>query len=113
MRAGKLRHRVTIQRETAEGDPGYVADGEGGYELAWIDVATVWASVRPLSVKEQTFAAQLQDSRTHEVRLRWRNGLTAAHRLLFKGRPLNIRGVQLLDEIQHEMLVQVEEGVAT
>lgn len=113
MRAGKLRHRVTIQRERGEGDPGHVPDGEGGYELAWIDVATVWASVRPLSVKEQTFAAQLQYSRTHEVKLRWRNGLTAAHRLLFKGRPLNIRGVSVLDEIRHEQVLQCEEGVAT
>ncbi len=113
MRAGRMRHRITIQRERNASDPGFVPDGEGGYELEWIDIATVWAEVRPLSVREQGFAAQLQDSRTHQVRLRARNDVTAGCRIMFKGRPFNIVGVMTVDEIKHEMLVPCEEGVAT
>lgn len=113
MRAGKMRHRITIQRERNASDLGYVADGEGGYELAWVDVATVWAEVRPLSVREQSFAAQLQDARTHQVRIRARTDVTAACRIVFKGRPFNIVGVMTMDEIKREMLIPCEEGVAT
>jgi SPP1 family predicted phage head-tail adaptor len=41
--AGKLRHRITIQRETTTRD-------EYGSEVkTWLPLATVWASVEPLS----------------------------------------------------------------
>ena len=113
MRAGRMRHRITIQRERREGDVGFAPDGIGGYALAWVDIATVWAEVRPLSVREQSFAAQLQDARTHQVRLRARNDITAACRFVFKGRPFNIVGVMATDEIRHEMLIPCVEGVAT
>lgn len=43
IQAGKLRHRITIQRETVTRD-------EYGSEVkTWDDLATVWASVEPLS----------------------------------------------------------------
>lgn len=113
MQAGKLRQRVTIQREATEKDQGYVADGEGGYVLRWIDIATVWAQVRPLSAKEQLFAAQLQEVRTHEITIRARSGIDASCRILFKCRPMNIRGAIVEDEIRNVMMMMVEEGVAT
>lgn len=43
IQAGKLRHKITIRRETTTRD-------EYGSEIkTWTDLATVWASIDPLS----------------------------------------------------------------
>lgn len=113
MRAGKMRHRVTIQREAtdADGSPS-VTDGMGGKRLQWVDVATVWASIEPMAGKERLFAAQLEAGTTHRVRMRYYAGLTQSNALLFGSRRFNIRSIALTNEILHEMVLDCEEGVA-
>lgn len=63
MRAGKLRHRVTIQQLVA-GSPQKTP--MGAPDEAWTDVATVWADVRPLRGKA-LFEAQQALSRVNTV----------------------------------------------
>ncbi len=46
-KAGSLRHRVTVQRRAAVQDP-----VTGEMSQAWAAIATVWASIEPLSVRE-------------------------------------------------------------
>lgn len=87
MRAGNLRSRVTIQSRSSTPD----SFGEQG--SAWQDVATVWASVEPLSGRELLSAQQVQGEISHRVRCRFRSGVTTAHRLLFAGRVLDIQAV--------------------
>lgn len=43
IQAGNLRHRITIQRETT------TRDAYGSEVKTWADLATVWASLDPLS----------------------------------------------------------------
>lgn len=56
---GSLRHRVTVQQRAAVQDP---VTGEMSQD--WADVATVWAAIEPLSVRDfiQSQAAQSQVS---------------------------------------------------
>lgn len=56
---GSLRHRVTVQQRAAVQDP---ITGEMSQD--WLDVATVWAAIEPLSVRDfiQSRAAQSQVS---------------------------------------------------
>lgn len=43
IKAGQLRHRITFQMSVT------TRDDYGGSVQAWADVATVWASIEPLS----------------------------------------------------------------
>ncbi|KAA0017110.1 phage head closure protein [Salinicola corii] len=69
MRAGRLRHRVTIQRQ-----------GEGKDELGqpvegWEDVATVWAEVTGLSGREYIASGGEQSEVSMQVLMRYRTGI--------------------------------------
>lgn len=88
MRAGKLRHRVTIQSPSLNQDP-----STGEMLNGWADVATVWAEVTDLSVKEFLAAQAGQSEVSSRVRIRYREGIDATMRILYRGRVYNIQGV--------------------
>jgi len=70
LNAGRLRHRLVIQRrvETQNSSTGYMT-------VTWQDVATVWAAIEPLSVKE-LLSAQIEDSKiTSKVIIRYRSDI--------------------------------------
>lgn len=95
MRAGKLRHRVTLQ------SPGGALDAVGERVTTWTNVATVWASVEPLSTGERHIAAQAHAFVTHRVTLRYESliaAVNASWRVLLGARVLTIEGVRNLDE---------------
>ena len=108
MRAGKLRHRVTIQKPggtTQDPDTGEPTSG-------WQDVATVWASIEPLSAREFIAAQAGQSQITARVVMRHREGIDATMRLKHKARVYNIEGV-LADPKsgRHYLTLPVSEGV--
>lgn len=78
MRAGNLRHRVTIQRLALA-----TADAYGEQTEVWSDVATAWAEVRPLTGTEGWKAKQVQPEATSQVNMRYVSDLTSADRLAF------------------------------
>jgi len=88
MRAGRLRHRVKIQQPTTAQDP-----NTGEQVPGWSDVATVWASVDPFSVREFVDAGAEQSSVSSRVLMRYRSDVTAAMRLSWRGKVYNIHGV--------------------
>ena len=109
IRAGLLRHRVTIQ-QGAEG----TADAHGVPAITWTDVATVWARIEPVSGLEQVRGMKLQAETTHLVTMRYRTSCTHDMRLkwtrdgttrylYFAGPPVNV------DERNRELLVQCRE----
>ncbi|MFT7337628.1 MAG: SPP1 family predicted phage head-tail adaptor [Marinobacter maritimus] len=88
MRAGKLRHRVTIQQ------PGQTQDPVTGEMLnGWTDYAKAWASVEPLSVKEFIASEAGQSEVTARITIRHREGITPKMRVLHRGKIYNIKGV--------------------
>lgn len=89
MRAGTLRHRVTLQSPTG------TRDSYGQRTTTWDDVATVWASIEQLDERERFAAAQLQASATHRVRVRYETALAAINatwRVLFGERVFVLAG---------------------
>lgn len=88
MQAGKLRHRVTIQEPVNIQDP-----VTGGLTSSWQDVASVWAQVYPLSAREFIAAQAGQAEITTRITIRYRPGITAKHRIIFRGQTYNIEGV--------------------
>jgi SPP1 family predicted phage head-tail adaptor len=85
--AGKLNHRVTLQQ------PGGVPDAVGERATTWSNIATVWASVAPLSTTQLAAAAQMQTNASIRVTVRWSPAIAAIAadwRVLFGSRILVI-----------------------
>ena len=74
MRAGELRHRITLQQAME------TRNSFGEVTRTWSDVATVWASVQALSGREYLEAKQLRKAVTTRIVIRWRDDVTPAMR---------------------------------
>jgi SPP1 family predicted phage head-tail adaptor len=83
--AGRLRHRILIERyELAVDSNGEVIQDPNSGETtgAWVEVATVWAEIKPLSVREFIAAQATQSKIEARVVLRYRPDLDGALRLV-------------------------------
>ena len=96
MRAGDMDRRITIQVYS------YETDGIGGIIESWTDFAEVWAQVTQQSGREFFGAGAIQSERKVVFRLRWLDGITVLHRVVFGGREYNIHEVRELG--RHEGL---------
>ena len=88
MDAGILRHRVTLQSPVETRGPDYAE-----VQRAWTDVATVWASIEPLSARELFQNLEVSSELTTRVRIRWMAGVSAKWRVLFGVRVFEIQSV--------------------
>lgn len=104
-RLGALRHRVTIE------EPVRVSDEAGGAAITWSYVATVWAEIQPKTGREVFESDQLGGRVTHDVRMRYRDGVTPKMRIFHSGRLFDIRFVANVGE-RSEWLICVCEEVA-
>ena len=77
MRAGKLRHKITIQSYTD------TANDFGEVSKGWSDLASVWAFVRPLRGNESYYNKQVAPEMTHEIRMRYRSDIQPNYRINF------------------------------
>lgn len=103
MRAGRLRHRVMLQRLTR------VPDDIGGWIEVWQDVGETWAEIRPVSGRAWMAAAQEQREVTAEVVIRPRQGVEAGMRVA-KGETLYLIEVALMDYNRCELKLMCKTG---
>lgn len=96
MRAGKLRRRVALERKE-------VSQGDYGEEIvAWAKYAAVWAAVEPVSGREFWTARQAEQGElTTRIRIRHRDDVQVADRVVWDGRTFDIETV-LADERERE-----------
>lgn len=85
--AGRLRHRVTLQR------PEVLQDTHGDIINTWRTVATVWAAVEPLSAREFIAARSIQSKADTRITVRYRADVQPDWRIVFRRRLYNIEGV--------------------
>lgn len=83
--AGRLRHRVRIDRKQnlLDTDDDVIQDpntGEVSWE--WAEVATVWAAIEPLSAREFIQSQAVQSEIVARIVIRYRTGLDASMRLV-------------------------------
>lgn len=88
MKAGSLRHRVTIQRPASAQNP-----NTGATTTTWEEVTQVWASVEPLSAREFIAAKAGQSEIQARIVIRYRSGIDATMRILYRDQVYNIEGV--------------------
>lgn len=105
MRAGKLRHRITLQHnQPARNDLGEP-------QPAWVDYAMVDAEVAPLVGKEFFSAQQINSELSIKVRIRWRPGVKAGDQIVFKNRTLLIASPPInVNEKNHELVLMCREN---
>lgn len=85
MRAGELRHRVTLQQKTISRDnPERIAVEN------WTDVTTVSANVKDLRGRELFEAQAVNAEVTALIKMRYRFGITSAMRVKFGARIFDI-----------------------
>jgi SPP1 family predicted phage head-tail adaptor len=92
MRAGRLRHRVDI--ETV----GTTYDDYGDLSDSWTTLASVWASISPISGREETIASELTGVVTHSILVRYRSGISEQNRIIFDSRVFQIESVRNWNE---------------
>jgi SPP1 family predicted phage head-tail adaptor len=90
--AGKLRHRLTILELSQEQD-----SDTGEMESTWEELATVWGSFEPLSVKDFIAAGTMQEQLTARAVIRYRADVESEMRVSFRGKTYNISGPPLPD----------------
>lgn len=105
--AGKLRHIITIERETS------TSDGAGGSTITWSAVATPRAFIKPMSGGERLQAMRLESTVTHRIFIRYRDDLLTSDRINFNGRLMQIRALINLEERNRWIEIYADEGEAT
>lgn len=105
MRAGNLKNIITIQ------DRAETTDEYGGPVYSWADYATVWAGVEPLSGRELIAAAAAQSTVTTRFRIRYRDDITSAMRILHNGKKYNIFAVIDINEDHKELVIMASSVV--
>lgn len=80
MKAGQMRHRVTIQNFTTIELP------SGEEKEVWFDVATVWAEVKAISGRERLASGAEMSEITLRVWLRYRADVGSSSRILWQQR---------------------------
>lgn len=95
---GRMRDRVTIQKETP------AEDQAGGATTTWTDVDTVWANVSPISASTRIQTLAQAMSITHKITIRYLSYLDMPgqnrYRIAYRGQYLRISGITNPDGIR-------------
>jgi SPP1 family predicted phage head-tail adaptor len=79
--------------------------------VAWQEVATVWAGIKPIKPKEIFANGKVENITSYQVLIRYMSGVKPSMHLLYDGRVMNIRGVVNPDEGGELLELLAEEGV--
>lgn len=104
MKIGDLRQRVTLQQSVK------TPDGHKGFTEQWQDLASMWASVEPLTGREYFSAHQIQAEVTHRVKVRHRTDATVKMRFKHQDRNLYIESIIDIKERRETLEILCKEG---
>jgi SPP1 family predicted phage head-tail adaptor len=108
MRAGQLRHRVSIQTNSA------VQNGFGEPTTSWSETAKAWARVENLQGQELFAAQQLIPEVTTKITMRYRAGMRADMRIVMGSRSFDIKSVLNVEERNRTLeLLCIEQPLST
>ncbi len=105
MRAGPMRHRITIKR------PIEAQAADGSVIRTWETFTTAWASIEPLAGREYFAAAREQADISHRIRMRFAEGITHKLRASFESRIFEIESVINVGERNRELILMCREAV--
>lgn len=105
MRAGTLRHRVTVEHKAETRDP------YGGVESAWsVFASSVPAAILPISGREFFASEANQAEVTAKIVMRELPGLLPSMRIVHDGTQYNIRAILHDATLQRHVVCMCERG---
>lgn len=108
-RAGQFNRRIRLEKPL---DSDLGERGSTGELLAtYVPYADCWAHFRTLSGEERTVAQQASATRTHEVTIRYRKGVSPSHRIVMGLRTFDVKDVRDVDEAHIEIRMMCVEVV--
>jgi SPP1 family predicted phage head-tail adaptor len=110
LNAGSLNRRIKFQR------PSTIKDMMGAPRRSWIDVATVWGEIQPLSGREAVIASRISAEISHQITVRYQPIFddpqqVAQMRALYRSRIFNIHSALNEDEKRIQVTLLVSEGL--
>ena len=93
MRAGGLRHRISIQHLVEQQD--HVT---GEITKTWVEFAPAWAAIEPLSARDFMAAQASQSEASGRITIRYRPGVLPTMRILHLANIYTIIGPPLPDK---------------
>jgi SPP1 family predicted phage head-tail adaptor len=109
IKAGPLRYRVVLQSPVVQTD-----DTGEPVITDWVDVCPpVWAAIETLSGREWLASAEFRPDVSTRIRIRWRTGVSASHRVVHGGTTYNIAAVLPKFEGMSELHLYCGSGVVT
>lgn len=99
---GRMKERVTIKSPTTN------RSRSGETTLSFdTSLATVWAAVDGLSSRDIMQAQQANVIATHKIRIRYRDDVSHTHRIVWRGRTMEVASVtERMDRRVLELLVR-------
>jgi SPP1 family predicted phage head-tail adaptor len=105
MRAGLMRHRITIEAPTETQGP------DGSFVRTWNAFLSAWASIEPLTGREYFAAQREQADVSHRIRMRYMDGITHKMRVSIGSRIFEIESVINVGERNCELILMCREVI--
>lgn len=90
---GDYRFRITFQIPSVA----RAEDGQVNPDNAWVDYATRWAAIIPLTGREYVWANQIVSEVSHRIECRYLDGITSDMRIRHSNRVFQIAGIPVDD----------------
>lgn len=100
---GEMRTELVLEEATA------TPDGAGGFTETWSEIATVFARLQPIVVRESFGADQTLEEVTHRVTIRHRPDVASGMRFVMGDRVLSILTVHDPDETGRYLICRTRE----
>ena len=100
---GALRRRLTLEA------PVEIPDEIGGVTRTFAALASLWASVAPVSGQRLFVARRLEEDISHLIKIRWRDGVTAAMRFRLGPRIFQIRALHDVSQTRRYLVLYCRE----
>lgn len=104
----QYHRQIKVQR------PSETQDGFGEADITWSPYTTLYASIKPLSGRELTYAQAIHADVSHEIMVPWSrtaNEITPKYRILYGERVFNIFACMNVDEANQQIRVLCREVV--
>jgi SPP1 family predicted phage head-tail adaptor len=105
MRAGPMRHRITIET------PIETQSSDGSIRKIWETFTTLWALIEPLAGREYFAAQREQADVSHRIRMRYTGGIDHKMRVLIGSRIFEIESVINVGERDRELILMCREAI--
>jgi SPP1 family predicted phage head-tail adaptor len=106
LRAGKLRHRLTLQYKTE------TRTATGDVSWTWTTDSTVWGAIEPIiGSREYLAASQTQNEIMVMIMIRYHATVAPDWRVLNDGKSYSIQGIQNEYERDRMMVLMCSQGV--